>query len=65
MALVDALVVLGIFGAFSFLILSRLKKQRPEYIDKVKEWMSNKEQPNLKTQMDRIEQIHEEKRSVM
>ncbi len=40
MTLVDALVIIGVFGAFSFLIWSKLVSRNHPVVDKVKQWIN-------------------------
>lgn len=59
----DGLIVLGIFGAFAFLILSRLNQRRPESVKKLYDFFrGTKKDINLK---DRMERIYPEKRRIM
>ncbi len=67
MAILDALVVLGVFGAFGFLIMSRLSKRKPEFMKRVREWMPKSfvnKPPEVPTSESK-EQIYPEKRSMM
>lgn len=63
MTLVDAFVVIGIFGSFIFLILSRLNEKNPARVQWFYDLVRGKNKP--KELKDRIEQIYPQKRQIM
>ena len=63
MTIVDGLVVIGIFIAFGFLILTQLRKKSPNLLEGVKGWF--REKPNIlnmENNKDKMEQIYQGKR---
>ena len=58
----DGLIVLGIFGALGFVILSKLNEKRPKSVKKIYDLFKGEKEENMK---DRIEQLHPQKRQIM
>ncbi len=66
MTLVDGLIVLSIFGILLFIIVAKLRKDKPESVEKIFEWFAAKpkELPTSNFK-EHTEQIYEEKRAIM
>ena len=64
MPLTDLLAVSAVFILFAYLILSRVEKNNPGFIDKVKVWLSKKKEEKPSVQ-DAMQQIHVEKRELI
>lgn len=64
MPLTDVLAVVAVFALFAYLILSRVEKNNPGFIDKVKVWLSKKKDEKPSVQ-DAMKQIHVEKRELI
>ena len=63
MTLMDGLVVLGIFAAFGFMILSHMRKKNPNLLEGVKNWFREKpEIINKENTQEKMEQIYHKKR---
>ena len=63
MSLTDGLIVLGIFGAFGFLIISKIHSRSPERV----QWLYNLFRTDKKAEdlKDKMQQIYPEKRQIM
>ena len=64
MELTDVLAVLSVFGLFAYLILARVEKNNPGFIDKVKIWLSKKKEEKPKI-ADAMHQVYVEKRELI
>ncbi len=63
MTLTDAIVIISVFGAFGFLIYSRLVQRNHPIVAKVQEWLSKpKEKIERLTESERWQQPNIEKK---
>ena len=63
MTLMDGLIVIGIFMAFGFLILTHIRKKNPNLLEGLKDWF--REKPaiiNQENEKEKMEQIYQGKR---
>ena len=62
MTLMDGIIVIGIFAAFGFMILSHMRKKNPNLLDGIKNWFGGKP-PIIKEEgKEKMQQIYPEKR---
>lgn len=62
MTLMDGIIVLGIFAAFGFMILSHMRKKNPNLMEGIKNWFREKP-PIIKEEIkEKMQQIYPEKR---
>ena len=67
MGIVDGLVVLGVFGGFGYMILSKLHQNNPAMADKIKGWFKGgliHKSDSVPTP-EHTEQVYDEKRTMM
>lgn len=63
MTLMDGIIVLGIFAAFGFMILSHMRKKNPNLMEGIKNWFREKPIPiNKEGTKEKMQQIYPEKR---
>lgn len=64
MALTDALVVLGVFVGFGYIIFAQVNKKNPELIERIKSWIKEKKElPDL-NENENMERIYNERRKI-
>lgn len=65
MSIFDGLVILGVFGGLGYVLLSKMHKDNPLLIGRIKEWINKKESPKSQQNPDEIRQVYDEKRTMM
>ena len=65
MSILDGLVALGVLAGFGWVIFTKVMEKSPGRMESMKEWFRDKPKEKIKEPFDKIEQIYEEKRSIM
>jgi len=62
MTLMDGVIVIGIFAAFGFMILSHMRKKNPKLMEGIRNWFREKPPIIKEESKEKMQQIYPEKR---
>ncbi len=65
MSILDGLVALGVIGAFFWIIFVGVASKNPGMMERMKEWFKDKPKEKLKEPMEKLQQVYDERRSIM
>lgn len=65
MGLIEGLVVLAIFMGFAYIIFAKMHQNNPMLMGKIKDWFKDKPSIHTPESLDRIQQVYDERRTMM